>query len=56
MTDPTPEVDLDDATDDDVLETAPDDAPNDWTPEGYEPGPDEPGDIDTECGAPEEDD
>lgn len=31
--------------------TVPEDVDPDWTPDGYEPGPDEPGDVDTECGA-----
>lgn len=28
----------------------PEDAPDDWQPEGYAPGPDDPGPVDTECG------
>ena len=32
--------------------TVPDDAPDDWEPPGYQPGPDDPGPITTEpCGA-----
>ena len=26
------------------------DESTDWEPEGYTPGPDDPGDVDTECG------
>ena len=27
----------------------PDDIDDDWCPPGYEPGPDDPGPVDTEC-------
>ena len=46
-----PEEDLEDTQEfDAVIEEVPVGVDDDWHPEGYEPGPDEPGDIHDECG------